>query len=171
VCPLTRVNANVFTPYIVPNAFPRKATLRLSFTVAFLDPWLHRCVLEYVVRPFLRCTHLHVYLVSPPRGQQWFHRHPLRTYELASFQVVHPSVPACLAGLCIHMLHARSIGESLSPSLGSDARTSGWALRLCGLLPRMPCALGGGVLPAMSVVSYGCRRRVLSLSRDCGDST
>jgi hypothetical protein len=27
------------------------------------------------------------------------------------------------------------------------------------------------VLLAMSVVSYGCRRRVLSLLRDCGDST
>jgi hypothetical protein len=27
------------------------------------------------------------------------------------------------------------------------------------------------VPPAMSVGSYGCRRRVLSLSRDCGDST
>jgi hypothetical protein len=35
----------------------------------------------------------------------------------------------------------------------------------------MPWALGGGVLPAMSVVYYGCRRRVLSLTRDCGDST
>jgi hypothetical protein len=33
------------------------------------------------------------------------------------------------------------------------------------------CALGGGVPPATSVGSYGCRRRVLSLSRDCGDST
>ena len=55
--------------------------------------------------------------------------------------------------------------ESLSPSLGSDGRTSGWALRLCRLLP---C---GGMLPAMSVGSYGCRRRVLSLLRDYGDST
>jgi hypothetical protein len=27
------------------------------------------------------------------------------------------------------------------------------------------------VLPVMSIWSYGCRRRVLSLSRDCGDST
>jgi hypothetical protein len=27
------------------------------------------------------------------------------------------------------------------------------------------------VLPATSVVSYGCCRRVLSLSRECGDST
>jgi hypothetical protein len=27
------------------------------------------------------------------------------------------------------------------------------------------------VLPATSVVSYICRRRVLSLSRDCGDCT
>ena len=33
------------------------------------------------------------------------------------------------------------------------------------------CALGGGVPPATSVVSYGRRRRMLSLSRDCGDST
>jgi len=33
------------------------------------------------------------------------------------------------------------------------------------------CALGGGVLPVMSIWSYGCRRRVLSISRDCGDST
>jgi hypothetical protein len=149
VCPLTRVNANVFTSYIVPDAFPLKATLRLSFIVAFLNLWLHRCVLEYAVRPLLRCTYLHVYLVSPPRGQQWFHRHPLGTCELASLQVVHPSAPACLAGSCIRMSHARSIGELLSPSLGSDGRASGWALRLCRLLP---C---GGVLPAMSVGSYG----------------
>jgi len=171
VRPLTRGNANVFTPYIVPDAFPLKATLRLSFTVAFLDPWLHRCCPECAVLPLLRCTYLHVYLVSPPRGQQCCHRHPLGTCELASFQVVHPSELACLTGSCIRMSHARSIGESLSPSLGSDGRTSGWALRLCRLLPRMPCALGGRVPPATSVGSYGCRRRVLSLSRDCGDST
>jgi len=63
------------------------------------------------------------------------------------------------------MFDARSIGESLSPTLGSDGRTSGWALRLCRILP---C---GGVLRAMRVGSYGCRGRVLSLSRDCGDST
>jgi hypothetical protein len=155
VCPLTRVNANGFTPYIVPDAFPLKATLRLSFTVAFLDPWLHRCVLECVARPLLRCTYLHVYLVPPPRGQQCFHQHPLRTCELASLQVVHPSAPACLAGSCIRVSHARSIGESLSLSLDSDGRASGWALRLCRLLSRMPCALGGGVLPATSVGSYG----------------
>jgi len=171
VCPLTRVNANGFTPYIVPDVFPLKATLRLSFTVAFLDSWLHRCVLECAVRPLLRCTYLHVYLVSPPRGQQCFHRHPLRTCELASFQVVHPSAPACLDGSCICVSHARSIGESLSPSLGSDGRTSGWALRLCRLLPWMLVCVGGGVPPATSVGSYGCRRRMLSLSHDCGDST
>jgi hypothetical protein len=91
--------------------------------------------LECAVRPLLRCTHLHVYLVSPPRGQQCFHRHPLGTCELASLQVVHPSASACLAGSCIRMSHARSIGESLSPSLGSDGRASGWALRLRRLLP------------------------------------
>jgi hypothetical protein len=28
----------VITPYIVPDAFPLTATLRLSFPVAFLDP-------------------------------------------------------------------------------------------------------------------------------------
>jgi len=134
VRPLTRGNANVITPYIVPDAFPLKATLRLSFTVVFLDSWLHRCVLEYTVRPLLRCTYLHVYLVSPPRGQ---HRHPLRTCELASLQVMHPSAPACLDVSCIRMLHARYICESLSPSLGSDGRPSGWALRLCRLLPWM----------------------------------
>ena len=133
--PLTRGNANVITPYIVLDAFPLKATLRLSFTVVFLDSWLHRCVLECVVRPLLRCTYLHIYLVPPPRGQQCFHRHPLGTCELASLQVVHPSAPASLAGSCIRMSHARSISESLSPSLGSDGRTSGWALRLCRLLP------------------------------------
>ena len=33
------------------------------------------------------------------------------------------------------------------------------------------CALGGGVPPATSVGSHGCRRRLLSLSHDCGDST
>jgi len=74
------------------------------------------------------------YLVSPPRGQ---HRHPLRTCELASLQVVHPSAPACLDVSCIRMPHARSISESLSPSLGSDGRASGWALRLRRLLPWM----------------------------------
>jgi len=35
----------------------------------------------------------------------------------------------------------------------------------------MLVCVGGGVPPATSVGSYGCRRRVLSLSRECGDST
>jgi|AntAceMinimDraft_1070359.scaffolds.fasta_scaffold48563_2 hypothetical protein len=59
---------------------------------------------------------------------------PLRTCELASLHVVHPSAPACLDVSCIRMPHARSIGELLSSSLGSDGRASGWALRLCRLL-------------------------------------
>ena len=172
MCPLTRVNANVFTSYIVPDAFPLKATLRLSFIVAFLNLWLHRCVLEYAVRPLLRCTYLHVYLVSPPRGQQWFHRHPLGTCELASLQVVHPSALACLTGSCIRMSHATSIREShcLRHWVATAELPDGRYVCV-GYFRGCACALGGGVPPATSIGSYGCRRRVLSLSRDCGDST
>ena len=70
--------------------------------------------LQVLVPPRLPCVPTTQAAMLPPASQG--------ACELASFQVAHPSAPACLNRPFIRVSHARSISESLSPSLGTYLR-------------------------------------------------